>query len=139
MLRSLHEASDTIRSGEVVGIFAEGQITRIGQLLPFRRGFERIMKGVDAPIIPVHSTASGAASSASSAGVSLEDAAHRFPIPLQSVSASRCRPPRRLSKCAKLSKLLQTDAFMHRKTNMRTLHRSLIRTAHRFPFRFAMG
>ena len=40
-------------AGEVVCIFAEGQITRIGQMLPFRRGFERIMKGVDAPIIPV--------------------------------------------------------------------------------------
>jgi acyl-[acyl-carrier-protein]-phospholipid O-acyltransferase/long-chain-fatty-acid--[acyl-carrier-protein] ligase len=30
------------------------QITRIGQLLPFRKGFERIMKNVDAPIIPVN-------------------------------------------------------------------------------------
>src|ERR1022692_3389989 len=43
----------SIRNGEVVCIFAEGQITRLGQLLPFQRGFERIMKAVDAPIIPV--------------------------------------------------------------------------------------
>ena len=42
-----------IRDGEVVCIFAEGEITRIGQLLPFRRGMERIMKDVDAPIIPI--------------------------------------------------------------------------------------
>ena len=54
MIRSLRTASEAIRNGEVVCIFAEGQITRIGQLLPFRRGFERIMKNVDAPIIPVH-------------------------------------------------------------------------------------
>ena len=54
MIRTLREAGEAIRSGEVVCIFAEGQITRIGQMLPFRRGFERIMKGVDAPIIPVH-------------------------------------------------------------------------------------
>ena len=54
MLQSLREASNAIRSGEVVCIFAEGQITRIGQLLPFRRGMERIMKGVDAPIVPVN-------------------------------------------------------------------------------------
>ncbi len=54
MLQSLRQASDTIRSGEVVCIFAEGQITRIGQMLPFRRGMERIMKGVDAPIVPVN-------------------------------------------------------------------------------------
>ena len=54
MLQSLRKASDTIRSGEIVCIFAEGQITRIGQLLPFRRGMERIMKGVDAPVVPVN-------------------------------------------------------------------------------------
>ena len=53
MLHSLQTASDAIRNGEVVCIFAEGQITRIGQLLPFQRGMERIMKNVDAPIVPV--------------------------------------------------------------------------------------
>ena len=52
-IQSLQTASDAIRNGEVVCIFAEGQITRIGQLLPFRRGMERIMKDVDAPVIPV--------------------------------------------------------------------------------------
>ncbi len=54
MLHSLREATNAIKNGEVVCIFAEGQITRIGQLLPFRRGMERIMKGVDAPIVPVN-------------------------------------------------------------------------------------
>ena len=54
MLKSLRDASEAIQAGEVVCIFAEGQITRIGQLLPFRRGFERIMRGVDAPIVPVN-------------------------------------------------------------------------------------
>ena len=54
MIHSLREASDAIRNGEIVCIFAEGQITRIGQLLPFRRGMERIMKNVDAPIVPVN-------------------------------------------------------------------------------------
>ena len=53
MLQALRTASEAIQNGEVVCIFAEGQITRIGQLLPFRRGFERIMKDVEAPIIPV--------------------------------------------------------------------------------------
>ncbi|MBC8095797.1 MAG: MFS transporter, partial [Akkermansiaceae bacterium] len=53
MIKSLQIASDAIRAGDVVCIFAEGQITRTGHLLPFRRGFERIMKDVEAPIIPV--------------------------------------------------------------------------------------
>ena len=53
LIHSLREASRVIQEGEVVCIFAEGQITRTGQLLPFRRGFERIMRNVEAPIIPV--------------------------------------------------------------------------------------
>jgi acyl-[acyl-carrier-protein]-phospholipid O-acyltransferase/long-chain-fatty-acid--[acyl-carrier-protein] ligase len=53
LIKSLQAASAAIRDGDVVCIFAEGEITRIGQLLPFHRGFERIMKDVDAPIIPI--------------------------------------------------------------------------------------
>jgi acyl-[acyl-carrier-protein]-phospholipid O-acyltransferase/long-chain-fatty-acid--[acyl-carrier-protein] ligase len=40
--------------GQVVCIFAEGAITRTGNLLPFKRGFERIIAGLDVPVIPVH-------------------------------------------------------------------------------------
>jgi len=39
MIRSLRIASDSIREGRVVCIFAEGQITRIGHMLPFRRAW----------------------------------------------------------------------------------------------------
>ncbi|HNR35483.1 MAG TPA: acyl-[ACP]--phospholipid O-acyltransferase [Candidatus Hydrogenedentes bacterium] len=52
--RSLKEAADTIKNGELVCVFAEGEITRTGQLQSFRKGFELIMRGIDAPIIPVH-------------------------------------------------------------------------------------
>jgi len=34
---------------------------------------------------------------------------------------------------------LQTDAYRHRRNRMLTLHRSLVHTAHRHPFRFAMA
>ncbi len=53
MVRSLREASQAIKDGDLVCIFAEGSITRTGHMQRFQRGFERIMKGVDAPIIPV--------------------------------------------------------------------------------------
>ncbi len=51
---SLKIAARELKKGHVVCIFAEGRITRTGNLLPFKRGFERIMKEVDAPIIPVY-------------------------------------------------------------------------------------
>ncbi len=51
---ALAGATQAIQDGELVGIFAEGAITRTGQLLKFKRGLERIMADADAPIIPVH-------------------------------------------------------------------------------------
>ena len=54
MIHSLRRATQALQDGELVCIFPEGQMTRIGQMLPFRRGMERIIKGVDVPIIPVN-------------------------------------------------------------------------------------
>jgi acyl-[acyl-carrier-protein]-phospholipid O-acyltransferase / long-chain-fatty-acid--[acyl-carrier-protein] ligase len=53
LIESLRAAGDAIRAGHVVCIFAEGKITRTGNLDEFHRGFERIMKGNDAPIVPI--------------------------------------------------------------------------------------
>src|SRR5438093_2097707 len=53
-LASLGRAREELRQGHVVCIFAEGAISRTGNLLPFKRGFERIIKGLDVPVIPVH-------------------------------------------------------------------------------------
>lgn len=45
---------EALERGDVVGIFAEGSISRTGQLLPFRRGLERILEGTDIPVVPAH-------------------------------------------------------------------------------------
>lgn len=52
--KSLEEASQAIRDGELLCVFPEGGITRTGQLTSFQRGYQRIMKDVDAPVIPVY-------------------------------------------------------------------------------------
>lgn len=54
IVNSLKHARAAVESGEVVCIFAEGEITRHGQMLRFKKGFEHIVKGLDAPVIPVH-------------------------------------------------------------------------------------
>ncbi len=54
VLASLLEARRRLEQGHVVCIFAEGAVTRLGQTLGFRKGFERIVAGLDVPIIPVH-------------------------------------------------------------------------------------
>lgn len=50
---TLRHAAEIIKNGGLVGIFAEGKISRTGELDQFRNGLETIMKHVDAPIVPV--------------------------------------------------------------------------------------
>jgi acyl-[acyl-carrier-protein]-phospholipid O-acyltransferase/long-chain-fatty-acid--[acyl-carrier-protein] ligase len=54
VIASLERAREELRQGHVVCIFAEGAVSRTGNLLPFKRGFERIVQGLDIPVIPVH-------------------------------------------------------------------------------------
>lgn len=45
---------EEINQGHLVCIFPEGQISRIGHLLEFKKGVEHIAEGIDAPIITLH-------------------------------------------------------------------------------------
>jgi acyl-[acyl-carrier-protein]-phospholipid O-acyltransferase/long-chain-fatty-acid--[acyl-carrier-protein] ligase len=139
MLHSLREATEAIKKGEVVCIFAEGQITRIGQLLPFRRGMERIMKGVDAPIVPVSLDGVWGSIFSFDRGKFVWKWPRSIPYPV-TVSFGKPMPPTSTTfEVRKAVQQLQADAYEHRKRRMHTLHRSLIQTAHRHPFRFSMA
>ena len=51
---AIRAARQELAAGHVVCIFAEGAISRTGNMLPFKRGMEKIVDGLDVPIIPVH-------------------------------------------------------------------------------------
>ena len=53
LITSLNTASAALQNGELVCIFAEGAITRTGQLMKFERGMMRILKDAQTPVIPV--------------------------------------------------------------------------------------
>src|SRR5262245_1615514 len=54
IVQSIKHARNELDKGHVVCIFAEGAICRTGHLLPFKRGFEKIVEDKNVPIIPVH-------------------------------------------------------------------------------------
>ncbi|MEW4527168.1 acyl-[ACP]--phospholipid O-acyltransferase [Maioricimonas sp. JC845] len=54
IIRALQSAREAVQNGEVVCIFAEGQLTRTGQMQPFQPGIMKIVKGTGAPVIPVY-------------------------------------------------------------------------------------
>ncbi len=53
-IQALRRARAVLESGEVVAIFPEGAISRSGEVEPFLRGFERIVDGLNVPIVPIH-------------------------------------------------------------------------------------
>src|SRR5690606_525175 len=54
ILKALKQANAAIAAGELVCVFAEGGITRTGQVQGFRPGLMRMVDGTNAPIIPVY-------------------------------------------------------------------------------------
>ncbi len=139
MIRSLREASDAIRNGEVVCIFAEGQITRIGNLLPFRRGMERIMKGVDSPIIPVHLDEVWGSIFSFERGRFLWKVPQRIPYPV-TVSFGKPMPPESTPMEVRMAvQDLQTAAYRYHRERMKPLHRGFLEGARKHPFRFFLA
>jgi acyl-[acyl-carrier-protein]-phospholipid O-acyltransferase / long-chain-fatty-acid--[acyl-carrier-protein] ligase len=137
LIHSLREASDAIRQGEVVCIFAEGQITRIGQMLPFRRGMERIIKGVEAPIVPVNLYGVWGSIFSFERNRFLWKAPRRIPYPV-TVSFGKPLPPTTTTSDVRQAvQELESNAWTSDHHPRRTLDRALVRGARRFPWRFA--
>jgi acyl-[acyl-carrier-protein]-phospholipid O-acyltransferase/long-chain-fatty-acid--[acyl-carrier-protein] ligase len=55
-VRALKTAHEELLNGNLVAIFPEGQITRDGEVGPFERGYQRVIRGIDCPIVPIHIT-----------------------------------------------------------------------------------
>ncbi len=139
LIQSLRAAAEAIRQGDLVCIYAEGQVTRIGQMLPFRRGFERIMKDVDAPVIPVCLEGVWGSIFSFEQRRFVWKLPKRLPFP---VTVSFGRPMAPAATPAEVRCAVQelgSEAWRHRKALMQPLHREFVRTARRHPLRFAMG
>ena len=138
LLKALQAASDAIKQGELVCIFAEGQITRTGLLLPFRRGFERIMEGLEAPVIPValDNVIGGPLSYKHAKFIRLLGAhlSHPVTVSFGKPLAANVTP---FAVREAVEELL-VDAWSHRRAHMDTLPRAFVRTCRRQPRTFAM-
>src|SRR5580658_8570859 len=139
MLHSLRVASDALRNDEIVCIFAEGQITRTGQLLPFRRGLERIMKGVEVPIIPVNLDGVWGSIFSFERGRFLWKMPRKIPYAV-TVSFGKPMPPTSTAIEVRAAvQELHATAFERRKRHMKTLDRAFVRTARQRPGQFFMA
>lgn len=51
---SLGDARNALKEGALISIFPEGELSKNGNMQTFHKGFEKILKGTDVPVIPVH-------------------------------------------------------------------------------------
>ena len=139
IIKSLEEAREAVKQGHLVCIFAEGGLTRTGNMLPFNKGFEFIMKGVDAPIIPLNIDRIWGSIFSYENGKYIFKWPKIVPYP---VTVSAGNPMPATSKVYEVRAAVQelaADAFKYRDVDHKKIHVALIDEAKKHPFKFCMA
>lgn len=139
LIHSFRKTIQAIKDGDVVCIFAEGQLTRTGQMLPFRRGFERIMKNVDAPIIAIHLDRVWGSIFTFERGRFYWKWPRRIPYPITVHFGKPMPSSTPVAKVRQAVQELSAENFAHRKSDMEPLHHAAIKEARRHRWQFAMA
>jgi acyl-[acyl-carrier-protein]-phospholipid O-acyltransferase/long-chain-fatty-acid--[acyl-carrier-protein] ligase len=128
---SIARARAELQAGHVVCIFAEGSVSRTGNLLPFKRGFERIIDALDVPVIPVYLDRIWGSVFSFKDGKFFWKLPERLPYPVTVAFG----PPLPSTVTAPLARNaiseLGTEAMRHRRHERDQLHTAFIATAKR--------
>jgi len=136
---SVRMARQELAAGHVVCIFAEGAISRTGNMLPFKRGLESMVEGLDVPVIPVHLDRLWGSIFSFEGGRFFWKWPRRVPYPV-TVSFGRPMPPSSTaSEVRQAIQELGSDAATYRKSGQDLLPLRFIRSAKRNWAKFAMA
>jgi acyl-[acyl-carrier-protein]-phospholipid O-acyltransferase/long-chain-fatty-acid--[acyl-carrier-protein] ligase len=139
MIKSLEAARKALGEGELLCIFGEGEITRHGQMQGFKKGFERITRGMSAPIIPVHLDRIWGSIFSFEGGRVILKWPRELPYPV-TVSFGRPMPSGSTAHQVRQTVLeLGAEAFGHRLAERKCLPLEFLLEVRRHPFRFAMA
>jgi len=138
-IASLESARRALEDGHVVCIFAEGSISRTGNMLPFKRGFERIIEGLDVPIVPVYLDRVWGSIFSFKGGRFFWKWPVRVPYPV-TVAFGRPMPPTATAAHVRLAlQAIGCDLAMQRRPADESLGRQFVRTAKHEWRSFAMA
>lgn len=139
VLKSIEKAREELKDGHIVCIFAEGAISRTGNIQPFKKGFERIVDGLDVPIIPVHLDRVWGSVFSFKDGRFFWKWPSEFPHHV-TVSFGRPLKPGATSQEVRQAVMeLGSDAVVHRRAKRDLLHLRFIKTAKARWFSFCMA
>ena len=139
MVESIRAARREIAAGHVVCIFAEGAISRTGNMLPFKRGLEKIVDGTDVPIIPVHLDRLWGSIFSFERGKFFWKWPKRIPYPVTISFGAPLPSTATAHQVRQAIQELGADATAHRATPRDTLGARFIQTARHNWTRFAMA
>ncbi|MFC1497252.1 acyl-[ACP]--phospholipid O-acyltransferase [Verrucomicrobiota bacterium] len=129
IIESLHDARAALDRGSLVCIFAEGALTRNGNMRGFRSGMERIVKGTMHPVIPVHIDGAWGSIFSHYYGKILSTIPKKIPYPV-TVQFGRQMPPSSSAQEVREAVLeLSGKAFDLKKAKDRILPQRFVKTA----------
>jgi acyl-[acyl-carrier-protein]-phospholipid O-acyltransferase/long-chain-fatty-acid--[acyl-carrier-protein] ligase len=131
VVAAIKTARAELAAGHVVCIFVEGAISRTGNLLPVKRGFEHIVEGLDVPIVPVYLDRVWGSVFSFKRGRFFWKLPEQLPYPV-TVAFGDPLPSTTTANEARLAIMeLGTEAIMRRRHASDQLHTSFIRSAKR--------
>ena len=138
-VESIRAARRELAAGHIVCIFAEGAISRTGNMLPFKRGMEKIAEASGVPIIPVHLDRVWGSIFSFAGGKFFWKWPKRIPYPV-TVSFGAPLPSNSSAQAVRQAiQELSAEATADRKRPGDLLDRRLIRVARRHWSHFAMA
>ncbi|HPP02144.1 MAG TPA: acyl-[ACP]--phospholipid O-acyltransferase [bacterium] len=138
VLHTIALAREKLREGKLVGLFAEGTLTRTGNLLPFQRGLEKIGEGLDAPIVPMYLDGVWDSIFSYKGGRLFWKWPNRFPHPVTILFGPPLPPSTDIQEVRRAVLALATEAMDLRPSRNDRLSTRFLRTAKRRWFAFCM-
>jgi acyl-[acyl-carrier-protein]-phospholipid O-acyltransferase / long-chain-fatty-acid--[acyl-carrier-protein] ligase len=135
IVKSLKQITAALDAGEAICLFPEGALSRgSGVMLPFRRGFEKVLKDAKqpVPVIPIYLSQLWGSVFSYSRGKVLWKIPERIPYRV-SVTFGKPLPPTITAPEVRLAiQELSADVMIRESDNLRPVHRQFLRKAARF-------
>ncbi len=135
LVRSLKQITAALDAGECVCLFPEGALSRGGgNMLPFRRGFERILKEAKqpVPVVPVCLSQLWGSIFSYAGGKVVWKWPERIPYRV-GIMFGKAHPPTVTAPQVRLViQELSADLFIRESDHLRPVHRQFLRTAARY-------